>query len=42
MLEDAILAYIDQERWDRAEVVEAAIKTSIGDFLKTWPGVAPA
>ena len=39
-VEAAILARIDQERWERAELVEAAQLRSLGDFLATWPGAA--
>lgn len=36
----AILARLDPDRWQRAEMVERAELQSLGDFLATWPGAA--
>ena len=42
LVEDAILFHLDQDRWDRAEAVEAVEMTSLSDFIRSWPGVASA
>jgi hypothetical protein len=39
-VEQAILARLDREAWERAEVVERAETDSLATILNAWPGVA--
>lgn len=39
-VESAIVAHLDREAWDRAEVAEAAERESLATILNTWQGIS--
>ncbi len=40
LVEDAIVARLDREAWDRAEDIQAVEMASIADFIRSYPGTA--
>ena len=42
LVEDAILWHLDQDAWNQAGSTEEAEATSIGDFIRSYPGMASA
>ncbi len=40
LVEDAIVARLDREAWDRAEAIQAVEMSSIADFIRSYPGTA--